>query len=1846
MKKNLLTLLSIMIFLFTHQLNAQEIKWNTSPSIGFVYQISNKEAQKLLTGTSSDIMYKNLLHTQIDSFNVLESWMHRPSQGHFILVKIVENKLVYEYTCVIPYQVFLFKEYDAFAIQVLDLDGNVRGDARVKLGFRRLPSDSESKTYRVENDWFGGTHKIVSVELNGFRSFFDITRFDIPSWYNHNYDDDSPSFYSYMITDKNKYKPGDLIRYKSYALNSFKSPIRKELEVWLYNYPNNIKIGTIEPHRPGSFAGEFRLHDSLRLTLDRNYNIQLRDKNGQTVATCSFKYEDYELFGNKLEIKLDKAKHYFPENNQLNITATDVNGLLLKDAKANILVIVNNIIETYQPVAILPDTLINTQIDLDPAKPTRFEIPTDLFQKTNANYKVTVTVINSENKRMSTNDMATFFYSNYDLVSYFSNDSICFDLLKNGEPVENIPAELRLNYDLTGQKVNFPVKLKLNPATILYTLKNDFIFRQVQLSYLSPDLQISGGIVQDSFKVHLKNPQQLDISYYIYQGSVLLKKGFGKELDYSSLIEDRTQTYYLELIYSLGGQEHSIKKQYAFKEEFLDVTLDIPEKVYPGQQVDATIHVKNPLGEPVKGVDLTAWAVTSKLNCQVPDLPYYGDYSTPRPKRAYYSKEDLNKESGTLNLDYKRWEQKLRLDTMKYYQFTYPWNKSFFYETTCDDSTQFAPFVMQGGAAKEVFVIEVDREPVYYSWAEQPRKYSFYISPCRKHQITLRLNNQIIILDSLSFEMDRKTILSIDLDHLPAGVQSFKLPNYFTDTEKNRHIQYLSRFQYISYSYAYLESGKEFIPLFNNYRPEYSRRYDFVAGPVRPGRKNYIDGLFLNTNYKHNGGYLYSFEENIVYKLNTSHLMPEIFDNSYYKPMDRINDRVLTKKIFLEALPDKAVSKNWYPRVVDIIAYDGRVKVFLPFDGQSSGIAAFVFEDCISKKTVSPFSDNYRNNRTDFYNIPIGFQNITALYSNGTYLKIDSILVRPYSNIVLDMRNSPFHQADSVSADWLIRHAWKTNTNFSFPLPERRETGYTIEQISSTGNVHGTVYDQSNEPIPGVAILIKGTNQGALTDLDGHFTLQIDNYIETISVMFVGYESQDIEVTMGSEVKVHMVEDIMALDEVVVVGYGVQKMYGCTGSIASVSSNYVEPKEDMEKQNISIVEKQESQKQLYQELLTLNSIRSNFSDVGFWEPRLYTDRKGESHFKVTFPDDITQWDATVYAMNRWLQTGTARKTIKSYKPLMTELHVPQFLTRGDTSLFLGKVLNYTSDSLIEGTMKWSSTGTDIEKKIRFTQYYVDKLPVIASTTDSITTSYTFRRGDGYFDGEERTVPVVEQGIVRADGSLSILKNGDTKAITAPEGEKTIVDITDNQLDIYNQEVSYLLHYMFDCNEQLASKLIGLLNYKTVCKYEGKPFLYDIHINQIIRRLLKNQNKEFLWSWWDLSNNTSYWISAHVLRALKCAKDAGYKVDLYIENIARKTSYKFEFLQQFTFYDIDLMHALATWGVTMNYPKYLHEMDSIIRAKEKEDETEYRLHHYYYQYSYLMEKLILQEIRQITGLSYQRDTLLKYRKDGIMGEVYFTDGKSNRYWYCNEMGANTVAYRIIKRDSLLKDLKVPLQLYFIQSRKNMGWNTYQSSNIVNEVLPDLLVDGFSKKQPTTIVLQGKENKTITEFPYHTELQSGEKLTIQKEYGLPAFIQEYRMERVTKAKTGVEGFEINTYFRDHIEQLKAGEPVELIVEVDVKKTSFTENVMIEIPIPGACSYADKHQPYYGVETHREYFKDRTVIFCENLKEGKYLFVVRLLPRFTGKYIINPAQVSLMYVPVVNANTDMKKVEVVER
>jgi uncharacterized protein YfaS (alpha-2-macroglobulin family) len=100
--------------------------------------------------------------------------------------------------------------------------------------------------------------------------------------------------------------------------------------------------------------------------------------------------------------------------------------------------------------------------------------------------------------------------------------------------------------------------------------------------------------------------------------------------------------------------------------------------------------------------------------------------------------------------------------------------------------------------------------------------------------------------------------------------------------------------------------------------------------------------------------------------------------------------------------------------------------------------------------------------------------------------------------------------------------------------------------------------------------------------------------------------------------------------------------------------------------------------------------------------------------------------------------------------------------------------------------------------------------------------------------------------------------------------------------------------------------------------------------------------------------------------------------------------------------------------------------------------------------------------------------------------------------------------------------------------------------------------------------------------------------------------------------------------------------MVVEIDVKKTA--PYVMIEIPIPASCSYYAKPNSRWNFpESHREYFKDRTVIFCESLPIGQHRFEIELEPRFEGIYTINPAKAEQMYFPTLSGNDVCKEMKV---
>lgn len=102
----------------------------------------------------------------------------------------------------------------------------------------------------------------------------------------------------------------------------------------------------------------------------------------------------------------------------------------------------------------------------------------------------------------------------------------------------------------------------------------------------------------------------------------------------------------------------------------------------------------------------------------------------------------------------------------------------------------------------------------------------------------------------------------------------------------------------------------------------------------------------------------------------------------------------------------------------------------------------------------------------------------------------------------------------------------------------------------------GTVTDATTgDPLPGVNITIKGTTKGTVTDANGKYTIELSSGSDVLEFSFVGYNTENINVSGLSVVDIKLVPDIKALEEVVVVGYGTQIRREVTGSIASVKAD-------------------------------------------------------------------------------------------------------------------------------------------------------------------------------------------------------------------------------------------------------------------------------------------------------------------------------------------------------------------------------------------------------------------------------------------------------------------------------------------------------------------------------------------------------------------------------------------------------------------------------------------------------------------------------------------------------------------
>lgn len=117
---------------------------------------------------------------------------------------------------------------------------------------------------------------------------------------------------------------------------------------------------------------------------------------------------------------------------------------------------------------------------------------------------------------------------------------------------------------------------------------------------------------------------------------------------------------------------------------------------------------------------------------------------------------------------------------------------------------------------------------------------------------------------------------------------------------------------------------------------------------------------------------------------------------------------------------------------------------------------------------------------------------------------------------------------------------------------------FNIDAFSQNISVKGHVIDQNGEPLTGVTVVVKGSTTGTITDIDGAYTLNAPNSSAVLQFSYVGYISVEQAVGNRQTIDITLAEDIQAISEVIVVGYGTRKAGEVTGAVSTIKAGEIQ----------------------------------------------------------------------------------------------------------------------------------------------------------------------------------------------------------------------------------------------------------------------------------------------------------------------------------------------------------------------------------------------------------------------------------------------------------------------------------------------------------------------------------------------------------------------------------------------------------------------------------------------------------------------------------------------------------------
>jgi TonB-dependent SusC/RagA subfamily outer membrane receptor len=1601
-----------------------------------------------------------------------------------------------------------------------------------------------------------------------------------------------------------------------------------------------------------------------------------------------FRLEEYELGSASFAAKADKQEHHRGEQVTLYLKATDENGLAVMDGRVSIEVLTHgNNQHFHAPKVFLPDTLWRHEQSLEAIGETKILLPDSIFPAASFPYSIQSTFRNSNNELHTETLYQHYRYKPENLTFQLNEDSLHIGMEISGKSqpaIANLLAFNRRGDTIHHQALALPGAIRYHPFAQQYQVSAGGITDFFTPTGAQQMVACQAERTHDSIWIKVQNEHHLPLWYTLFAGKKAVFRGTGDTLLYIGGTKT-PRNYYLSLQYVAGDQMHTKEYPIPYQDKLLYLNVEQPQFIYPGQQTAIAIQLTDKKGKPVPDADITAYAFTQKFsNVRPPYVPYYGRIYGQRKMHNDLSLSALERPAMEQQLAWKRWSREMGLDTIEYFRFLYPETLYQNYEPAKDSITQLAPFVVREGQLQPIHLLFIDEQPVFFSGSQHLQRYSFAVGE-GKHSLRLRTHNSMIYVDSFHAKKGMKTFFSINADTSNKYIRIEKMPDTLTRHEQELWTRYMILVENIyEEKPAYITQGNTTYSLnLGKTEGQFGGSLQLV-GPLVPTSAQLVAKNRFRQQFEVEGGFQYRIREGFVrQKLTGNALLPKSLPHNT-KPVN-FKDYVLTEKeidsLWQQYLDQRSAHSDLFynPRLPK--GGNGKLEIAVAKDDEEKEV--FVKNIILFRNDDPDFVRIYKGSERFLGHLKPGQYRLMLLFPGDTYFIKEHIYVQPNGTNFYNTGTIATKPKDSISeriAGVINNRELARRMDNPGDVNQIKETFHDayLDSSAFTHRVEGLVQDENQRPVTGAIVRVKGSKVSTITDDVGYFSLLTPGQAVLV-ISSIGYSTAEIR-SEANFMEVSMLTAKYALQEVVVVGYGTQRKANMTGAASVTSfenvlsgrtagvnirgaatigadakpliiidgvpySGSMESLDPALIANVSVL-KDASATAIYgsaaangvvvittrkavQEGVTndfpptQNSLRSNFHDYAYWQPQLKTDQNGRAVFTTTFPDDITNWRGFAIAMASKKRSGFAETSVRSFKALSGVINLPLFLTWNDTVNIIGKTQYYLPDS-VSVRRSFSVNDTLMAQNIiQVKAAWIDTFAVKAAAGDSIKFKYTLQKAaDGYFDGEERKLPLVRPGTLETNGMFAALEGDTTFSLTITSADGPVKLYAEaSLLPVLLDETEQIRSYQYLCNEQLASKLKALLMQQKIYKHLNNPFNRQGEINEIISRLHNAKANNGLWGWWS-NNQPAFWISRHAVEALLAAEQSGYKINLNKQALTDNLVFSVEESRGMNKLEtLSLLHALKA---KVDYSRHLDSLD-----KDATLESKYA-------------QLRLLELKQQLELNPRVDTLLQHQHRTIMGNLYW--GEEGYRFFDNAIQHTLIVYRLLRQTgSYSKELQ-KMRNYFLEQRRSGNWrNTYESSLILETILPDLLRND-SLPRPASLTILGKDSIQVNKFPYTAELKDSNPLQIKKAGDLPVYFTAYQQQWNPSPEKVTSDFVVSSGFAKDASPrpvLTAGQPVALEVKVVVKADA--DYVLIEVPIPAGCSYQDKPQSWRNNEVHREYFKHKVSIFCSQLKKGEYTFSVPLLPRFTGTYHLNPARAELMYFPVFFGREGMKQVKI---